>query len=233
MANTIVVYSGGLDSTTLLYHLLAAGHEVKALSVNYGQRHMARESAAADAICRGLGIERRTADLTALVAFFGGNALTNHGTDLPQGGYTADTIGVTTVPNRNMVLLSVGIAWAASLGFDGVAFGSHGGEHTNYPDCYPPFAEAMDRAAEVCDFRPLRVLAPFVHWVKADIVRRGAELRVPFELAWSCYAGGESHCGKCSTCVDRRTAFRQAGVPDPTVYLESAGGHRPHGTQSG
>jgi len=217
---TIVVYSGGLDSTTLLYHLRAMGHEVKALSVNYGQRHLARESAAADAICRGLRIERRTADLTALVAFFGGNALTNHGAALPQGGYAADTIGVTAVPNRNMVLLSVGIAWAASLGFDAVAFGVHGGEHTNYPDCQPPFAEAMDRAAEVCDFRPLRVLAPFVRWVKSDIVRRGAELRVPFELTWSCYAGGEAHCGKCSTCVDRRTAFRQAGVPDPTEYEE-------------
>lgn len=216
---TIVVYSGGLDSTTLLYHLRAEGHEVKALSVNYGQRHLARESAAAEAICRGLGVEWRTADLTGLVAFFGCNALTNHGAALPHGGYAADTIGTTTVPNRNMVLLSVGIAWAASLGFDAVAFGAHGGEHTNYPDCQPPFAEAMDRTAALCDFRPIRVLAPFVHWVKTDIVRRGADLGVPFELTWSCYAGGESHCGKCSTCEDRRVAFRRAGVPDPTAYL--------------
>jgi 7-cyano-7-deazaguanine synthase len=143
----VVIYSGGLDSTTLLYHLRAHCPEVRALSINYGQRHLAREMAAAEAICARLGVERRTVDLTSLVGFFGGNALTNREVVLPEGGYTSDTIGVTTVPNRNMVLLSVGIAWAASLGFDAVAFGAHGGEHTNYPDCQLPFAEARpDRA---------------------------------------------------------------------------------------
>src|SRR5262249_33666324 len=155
---------------------------------------------------------------TALAGFFGGNALTNQGVALPEGGYAPETIGVTTVPNRNMVLLSVGIAWAAGLEFDAVAFGAHGGEHTNYPDCQPPFAEAMHLAAGVCDFRPIRVLAPFVTLVKTDIVRRGAELGVPFELTWSCYAGGEFHCGRCGTCIDRKAAFRQAGVKDPTQY---------------
>lgn len=217
---TVVIYSGGLDSTVVLYHLRAERHEVKALSVNYGQRHRARELVAADAVCSRLGVERRTVDLTALVGFFGGNALTNAGAALPEGEYAAETITVTAVPNRNMVLLSVGLAWAASLGFDAVAFGAHGGEHTNYPDCQPAFADAMDGAARVCDFRPLRVLAPFVNGVKADIVRRGAELGVPFELTWSCYAGGTVHCGKCSTCVDRRTAFQKAGVPDPTAYQD-------------
>jgi 7-cyano-7-deazaguanine synthase len=215
---TVVIYSGGLDSTVVLYHLRHNGHEVKALSVNYGQRHLARELAAADAVCSRLGVERRTVDLTALVGFFGGNALTNAGAALPEGEYAAETITFTAVPNRNMVLLSVSLAWAASLGFDAVAFGAHGGEHTNYPDCQPAFADAMDGAARVCDFRPLRVLAPFVNGVKADIVRRGAELGVPFELTWSCYAGGAVHCGKCSTCVDRRSAFAKAGVHDPTTY---------------
>jgi 7-cyano-7-deazaguanine synthase len=215
-----VVLSGGLDSTTLLYHLRAEGWEVRALSVDYGQRHRTRELSAADAICRRLGVECRTVDLTALVEFFGNNALTNQGATLPEGGYAADTIGATTVPNRNMVLLSIGIAWSASLGFDAVAFGAHGGEHTNYPDSQPAFAEIMDRAAQVCDFHPMRVLAPFVNWVKADIVRRGTELGVPFDLTWSCYAGGESHCGMCGTCVDRRSAFAKAGVPDPTRYAE-------------
>lgn len=219
MSKVVVVYSGGLDSTILLAHLRAEGHELKALSVNYGQRHLEREMGAAAAVCGWLGIERRVVDLTALVGFFGAYTLTA-GVALPKGEYAADTIGVTTVPNRNMVLLSVGIAWAASLGFDAVAFGVHGGEHTNYPDCLPPFADAMDRAAQVCDFRPIRVLAPFVNWVKADIVQRGAELGVPFELTWSCYAGGETHCGKCGTCVDRRTAFEKARVPDPTEYRE-------------
>ncbi len=194
------------------------GHEVKALSVDYGQRHLGRELAAADAICSQLGVERRTVDLTALVGFFGNNALTSEGAAIPEGAYAAETIVITAVPNRNMVLLSVGLAWAANLGFDAVAFGAHGGDHTNYPDCQPSFVDAMDRAAQVCDFRPLRVLAPFVNGVKADIVRRGAELSVPFELTWSCYTGGEQHCGRCGTCEDRRTAFVKAGVPDPTKY---------------
>lgn len=219
MPRTVVSFSGGLDSTTLLYHLKAEGHQLKALSVEYGQRHLAEETQAAKAICDTLGVERRVVDLTSLVGFFGNNALTASGIALPEGEYAADTIGVTTVPNRNMVLLSVGIAWAASLGFDGVAFGAHGGEHTNYPDCQPKFAEAMDGAARVCDFNEIRVLAPFVNWVKTDIVRRGEELRVPFELTWSCYAGGTTHCGKCGTCIDRRTAFEKAGVADPTNYL--------------
>ncbi len=218
MSKVVVVYSGGLDSTVVLYHLRAAGHELKALSVNYGQRHHARELAAADAICSLLGVERRTVDLTALVGFFGNNALTREGAAIPEGAYAAETIVVTAVPNRNMVLLSVGLAWVASLRFDAVAFGAHGGEHTNYPDCQPPFVDAMDRAAQVCDFRALRVLAPFAHGVKADIVRRGAELGVPFELTWSCYAGGTVHCGRCSTCIDRRSAFANAGVLDPTGY---------------
>lgn len=166
---TVVVYSGGLDSATLLYHLRAEGQEVKALSVNYGQRHLAREMAAADAICARLGVERRTADLTALVGFFGGNALTDATAALPAGEYNSATITATTVPNRNMILLYVGIAWAANLGFNAVAFGAHRGEHTNYPDCKPAFADAMDGVAQVCDFRPIRILAPFVDRVKADI----------------------------------------------------------------
>jgi 7-cyano-7-deazaguanine synthase len=112
----------------------------------------------------------------------------------------------------------VALAWAATLWYDAVAFGAHGGEYTPYPDCQPRFAEAMDRAAQVCDWGPLRVLAPFVGWDKAAVVRRGVELGVPFELTWSCYNGGAAHCGRCGTCLDRRKAFEKAGVPDPTQY---------------
>lgn len=211
----VVLFSGGLDSTTLLYHLRADGSEMKALSVDYGQRHHARELLAADAICRGLGIERRTVDLTGMIGLFGVNALTDTTADLPEGEYSAATLPLTAVPNRNMVLLSVGIAWAVSLGFDAVAFGAHAGTGANYPDCRPEFADAMDRAALLCDFRPIRVLAPFAQWKKADIVRRGAELGVPFGLTWSCYAGGDKPCGRCGTCEDRRAAFAACGIIDP------------------
>jgi 7-cyano-7-deazaguanine synthase len=211
----VVLFSGGLDSTVLLYHLRAEGHEVKALSADYGQRHHARELNAGEAICRGLGVERRVVDLTGPVGFFGSNALTDEDQKLPEGEYRAETLPLTTVPNRNMVLLSVGIAWAASLRFDAVAFGAHAATGATYPDCRPGFADAMDRAAQMCDYRPIRVLAPFVTWVKAEIVRRGVELGVPFELTWSCYAGGERPCGRCGTCEDRRAAFAACGLRDP------------------
>ena len=221
MQRIVVVYSCGLDSTTLMYHLRSEGHEVLALSVNYGQRHLEQESSAADAICRRLGIERRAIDLTALVGCFGNNALTDLSTDVPQGEYSDATIPITTVPNRNMVLLSVGLALAASLEFDGVAVSARGGEHTNYPDCQPGFAESMDHAAHECNDPPLAVLhASFVNWDKAGIVSRGATLGVPFEMTYSCYNGGELHCGRCHTCEDRRKAFVKAGVPDPTRYVD-------------
>ncbi len=210
----VVAFSGGLDSTTLLYHLRAEGHAVKALSADYGQRHGARENQAAEAIAQLLGVERRVVDLTTLTAFFGRNSLSDAGVPVPAGAYSEAGMKLTTVPNRNMVLLSVGLAWAASLTFDGVAFGAHGGAYTPYPDCQPAFAEAMDRAAAVCDWRPLRVLAPFATWGKGDIVKRGAALGVPFHLTWSCYEGGEKPCGVCGTCMDRATAFTDAGM-DP------------------
>lgn len=208
----IAAFSGGLDSTTLLYHLRAEGHEVKALSADYGQRHRAREGKAAEEIARVLEIERRVVDLRPLSTFFGANSLSDAGVAVPQGEYSEANMKLTTVPNRNMILLSVGLAWAASLKFDAVAFGAHGGEYTPYPDCQPAFAEAMDRAAQVCDWKALRVLAPFATWSKGQIVKRGADLGVPFHLTWSCYEGGDSPCGKCGTCIDRKKAFSEAGV---------------------
>jgi 7-cyano-7-deazaguanine synthase len=215
--NLVLVYSGGLDSTVLLHHLLAEGHGVRALSVHYGQRH-ARELDAARDLAAGLGVEHRVIDLSSLAALFPGGALTSSTSPIPLGDYDPAGMRTTTVPNRNMVLLAVALAWAAHLGLDGAAFAAHAGTPTAYPDCRPSFAEAMDRAAREADWRPLRVLAPFVTWTKAEVVRRGAALGVPFGRTWSCYVGGPTHCGRCGTCRDRRNAFLQAGVPDPTEY---------------
>jgi 7-cyano-7-deazaguanine synthase len=213
----VVIYSGGLDSTVLLYHLRDQGHEVRALSVDYGQRHR-RELDAAREITARLGIENRLADLTSLRPFFEGLALMDGAGPLSPGPYTEASMQSTTVPNRNMLLLAVGLAWAAREGLDGVAYAGHAGVSVTYPDCTPAFAEAMAHAAQVCDWRPLEVLAPFIRWTKTDIVRRGTELRVPFALTWSCYEGGERHCGQCGTCCERQDAFAAAGVPDPTAY---------------
>jgi 7-cyano-7-deazaguanine synthase len=212
----VLVYSGGLDSTVLLYHLLAEGHEVRALSVNYGQRH-GQELQAARALAAGRGVEHRVVDLTALATLFPGLALTSREADVPRAEYSAESMAVTTVPNRNMVLLSVALAWAAHLRFGAAAFAAHAGS-TTYPDCRPEFAAALDRTARLCAWEPLQVLAPFVTWTKGDIVRRGAALGVPFERTWSCYVGGEKHCGRCGTCRERRQAFAHAGIADPTAY---------------
>ena len=215
---TIVVFSGGLDSTTLLYHQRAAGDEVRALSVDYGQRHRAAELAAARSIAAGLGVEHRVLDLRGLAGFFGANSLTDATIQVPDGAYSPATMALTVVPNRNMILLAVAIAWASAEGGDAVAFGAHGGAYTPYPDCRPGFAAAMHAAAQTCDARPLTVLAPFATWSKADIVRRAVALGVPLGATWSCYAGGDVPCGRCGTCHDRRAAFAEAGVPDPTRY---------------
>ena len=219
MADVIAAYSGGLDSTTLLYHLRSEGHSLRALSVEYGQRHGERELACAIALAAGLGIEHRILDLTLLGGFFGPNSLTDPTLAVPAGEYSPGTLALTAVPNRNMILLSIGLAWAIESGANAVAFGAHGGAHT-YPDCRAVFAEAMDAAARVCHTSPVGVWAPFIGWSKGDIVKRGAELGVPFERTWSCYRGGEHHCGECGTCTDRRAAFAQTGVPDPTQYAE-------------
>jgi 7-cyano-7-deazaguanine synthase len=127
-------------------------------------------------------------------------------------------MALTTVPNRNMILLALGLAWAAHCHFDAAAFAAHAGLTVTYPDCRPEFAQSLDAAARLCDWEPLRVLAPFVTWTKGEVVRRGAALGVPFARTWSCYVGGSRHCGTCGTCRDRREAFAAAGVADPTEY---------------
>lgn len=214
---TAVIFSGGLDSTTLLYDLKAAGHDVAALAINYGQRH-SRELVCAQRICQAISVEITTLDLSGLAQIFGTNSLSDAGVEVPEGKYEEKSMQQTTVPNRNMILLSIATGWAISNDYQAVAFGAHSGEYTPYPDCRPEFASAMDHAAQLCDWQPIRILAPFVNWTKSDIVRRGAELGVPFQSTWSCYVGGEKHCGRCGTCLDRKSAFQKSGIIDPTDY---------------
>jgi 7-cyano-7-deazaguanine synthase len=212
----VLVYSGGLDSTVLLYHLRHEGHEVRTLSVDYGQRHR-RELASAEAITTAIGVDHRVVDLRGLGQLLAGRALIAPTEDVPREEYSRENLEITTVPNRNMVLLSLAIAWAAEQHWDAVAFAAHAGSTMTYPDCRPEFAAAMNQAARLADWRPIAVLAPLVTWSKADIVCRGAELAVPFEATWSCYVGGEQPCGTCGTCRERQAAFADAGIPDPAV----------------
>ncbi len=218
---TVLIYSGGLDSSVLLYHLVRAGHEVFALSVDYGQRHL-RELDSAHLLAAGLGVEHRVVDITSLGSLLMGSALTDRSVEVPDGHYTEPSMRATVVPNRNMVLLALAGAWAITLQAESITYAAHAGDHAIYPDCRPAFAEAMQAALALSDWHPLRLDRPFIDLDKAAIVRHGATLGVPFEHTWSCYRGGTLHCGRCATCVERREAFHLAGLTDPTPYAPDA-----------
>ena len=220
----ILIYSGGLDSTVLLNSLLHDGHEVKCLSINYGQRHR-RELTHARCICAAHSVEHRVADLSTLKEFLGGSSQTDDSVAVPHGSYDAPSMKLTVVPNRNALMLSVAFAWAISLKYDAVAYAAHAGDHEIYPDCREsfttPFAEAMRNA----DWHQVELLRPFLKMTKGDIVKRGNNLYASgpggdMAASYSCYEGGEFHCGQCGTCQERRAAFIAAGVQDFTRYSE-------------
>jgi 7-cyano-7-deazaguanine synthase len=217
----VVVASGGLDSTTLAYHLLHGGYQLRLVSFDYGQRHR-RELDFAVSLARRLSAPHHLVDLRALGRLLSGSALTDATVEVPDGHYTDELMRVTVVPNRNALLLDVAVAVAISCAAEAVAFGAHGGDHVIYPDCRPAFVEAFDRSVRAANEGFLvdgfQLLAPFLSWTKTEVVRRGAELGVPFADTWSCYKGDETHCGTCGTCTERREAFALAGVADPTRY---------------
>ena len=215
---TLVVFSGGLDSTTLLYDVRNSScvGETVALSVFYGQRH-SKELDHAEKICRDLGVDHFIAQAPVLGAM-ASSALTSGGIDLPLGHYEEESMKATVVPNRNMILLSLAAAYAIEHGCGIIVYGAHAGDHAIYPDCRTEFVDAMRKSIALCHSEPILLLAPFVEMRKEDIVIRGEALGVPFADTWSCYAGGEFHCGECGTCVERKEAFEIACVPDPTTY---------------
>ena len=206
-----------MDSTVLLYKLVAEGDEVKTLSIDYGQRH-AKEIECARSLSESLGVEHRVADLRSLTELLGGSALTSSEIEVPEGHYAEDNMKATVVPNRNMILLSVAAGWAISSKFVRIAYAAHAGDHAVYPDCRTEFADALNAAIGLADWHEVSLYRPFVGITKADVVKLGTELNVPFERTWSCYKGLDLHCGRCGTCVERREAFHLADVPDPTSY---------------
>lgn len=213
---TLLLMSGGLDSTVALFDLLADGHDVRGLGVHYGQRH-SRELEAAKEIAEFAEVPFEITDLSNLKYFLTGNSQTGD-LPVPEGHYTEDSMKQTVVPNRNMIMLSVAIGYAVSMKFNAVAYAAHAGDHVIYPDCRPEFVEAMKQAASLCDWHKIDLITPFLNSSKSEIVKRGDQLKIPFELTWSCYKGEEFHCGKCGTCVERKEAFQLANVKDPTLY---------------
>lgn len=213
---TILIYSGGLDSTTLLYRLLADGHEVKCLSVNYGQKHK-KEIDSAKYFCRKLQVDHEVVDLSNVTKLISSSSLTSD-QEVPEGHYEEESMKATVVPNRNMIMLSIAIGWAINEKFDYVAYAAHNGDHAIYPDCREEFVDKVSQAAELADWHPVKIIRPFVKLSKADIARQAGELNIDVSKTWSCYKGGELHCGKCGTCVERIEAFQLANTKDTTIY---------------
>ncbi len=216
--DTIVICSGGLDSVTLAHKAAAERRLVALLSFDYGQRHV-KELESAAACARRLGVAHRVVDLRSVGAALSGSALTDD-VAVPDGHYAEGTMKITIVPNRNAIMLAVAFGMAAAQKAGAVAAAVHGGDHFIYPDCRPGFIAAFQvmQDAALEGYADVRLWTPYVNGSKADIVRDGARLSVPFAETWSCYKGGARHCGRCGTCVERREAFHLAGVPDPTEY---------------
>ncbi|MCC5882848.1 MAG: 7-cyano-7-deazaguanine synthase QueC [Halomonas sp.] len=213
----VVIYSGGMDSYTVLHRALQQGRDVHALSFDYGQRH-ARELQVAASVCAKLGVPHQLIDIRAIHGLIDNSALTDAGRDMPEGDYGEDNLTATVVPNRNMILLSLAIAKAVNIGAGRVDYGAHGGDHVLYPDCRPEFVEAMGAVAAIANFAPVEIHAPYLRSSKAEILADGLAMGLDYADTWTCYRGEALACGRCGSCRERLAAFAANGVTDPLGY---------------
>ena len=215
----VVIYSGGMDSFTVLHKAHKEGYELYALSFNYGQRH-SKELAYAANVCDELGIPHKVVDITAINDLVGGSALTSDDIDIPEGHYAEENMKATVVPNRNMILLSLATGYALSIGAGKVFYGAHSGDHTIYPDCRPEFVKAVNEVTKICDWQPVTVEAPYLYSNKIEILEDGLAMGLDYGKSWTCYNGREKACGKCGSCEERLEAFELNNATDPLAYEE-------------
>jgi 7-cyano-7-deazaguanine synthase len=216
----VVLCSGGMDSVTALYWARDEHHVVAAVSFNYGAKHNPREIPFAVEHARSIGTRHEIITLDFVNRLFASNLLQSGG-EIPEGHYEAENMKQTVVPFRNAIMLSIACGFAESVGAEGLVIAAHGGDHAIYPDCREEFMRAMGDAMRLGTYAGVKLLRPFIALNKARIAAEGARLGVDFARTWSCYKGAAVHCGKCGTCVERREAFAQAGIPDPTVYASN------------
>ena len=215
MKDSVIIVSGGMDSITLLHDYkdrIALG-----ISFDYGSNHNAKEIPFAELHCKRLGIKHITIPLEFMHKYFKSSLL--EGADaIPEGHYEDENMKSTVVPFRNGIMLAIAAGIAESNGLDHVMIANHGGDHAIYPDCRPEFISAMSSATSAGSYNGVTVIAPYTSITKGDIARRGKELGIDYTETWSCYKGGDKHCGKCGTCVERKEALRDAGIEDFTEY---------------
>lgn len=217
MRNSLIALSGGVDSTTLLYEYR---EEIAcAVGFDYGSKHNARELAAAKAICHELEIPYLIIPLAFIGEYFRSDLLLSGG-EMQLGDYSEENMSSTVVPFRNGIMLSVLAGLAESRDLQQVLIANHFGDHAIYPDCRESFVKPMGEAITAGTSNGVKLVAPYTGLTKAEIVARGTRLGVPYGKTYSCYQGGERHCGRCGTCRERHDAFVANGLEDPTLYEE-------------
>lgn len=215
--DSVLIVSGGMDSITMLYEYkerIALG-----ISFDYGSNHNAREIPFAAMHCERLGIKHIVINLGFMHQYFK-SSLLEGAEAIPEGNYDEENMKSTVVPFRNGIMLSIAAGVAESNGLKYVMMANHGGDHTIYPDCRPEFVSAMSEATRLGTYPGIEVLVPYTGITKSDIARHGKALGIDYAETWSCYKGGEHHCGKCGTCRERIEALADAGIEDHTVYDE-------------
>ena len=213
--DSLLILSGGMDSTTMLYEY--KDRIAVALSFDYGSKHNAKELECAAWHCKQLGVKHIIIPLSFMQQYFKSSLLIG-GEDIPEGSYDDENMKSTVVPFRNGIMLAVAAGMAESNGLKHVMMANHGGDHAIYPDCRPEFVDSMSKAISAGTYEHLTILAPYTNITKTDIAVRGKRLGVDYARTWSCYKGGEKHCGKCGTCTERREALAAAGITDTTQY---------------
>jgi 7-cyano-7-deazaguanine synthase len=215
--NVVVLCSGGMDSVTALHWAHRHHRVAAAVSFDYGAKHNHREIPFAIEHAAIIGTRHEIISLDFVNRLFASDLLKSGG-DIPEGHYEAENMKQTVVPFRNGIMLSIAAGFAESIGASGLVIAAHGGDHAIYPDCREDFMRAMGEAMRLGTYAGITLLRPFIALTKARIAAEGAQLGVDFAHTWSCYKGGALHCGRCGTCVERREAFAQAGLADPTLY---------------
>ncbi|KPH61528.1 7-cyano-7-deazaguanine synthase QueC [Pseudoalteromonas sp. NEC-BIFX-2020_002] len=212
----VVIYSGGMDSFTVLNKALQQGHDVYALSFDYGQRHVKELKVAAN-VCEKLNVPHKIVDISAINQLIGGSSLTDD-IEVPEGHYEAENMKSTIVPNRNMILLSLAVGYAVSLKASQVYYGAHSGDHAIYPDCRPEFVQKMDDVCRIANYDAVEIFSPYLNNTKIDILTDGIKMGLDYSQTWTCYNGREKACGKCGACQERLEAFTLNNITDPIEY---------------
>jgi len=217
MSNKVVViFSGGMDSFTVLNRALKDGKEVYALTFDYGQKHV-KEIACASKVCTQLGVAHKVIDISAINQLLAGSSLTDD-IEIPEGHYEAESMKSTVVPNRNMILLSLAVGYAVSVNASQVYYGAHSGDHAIYPDCRPEFVMKMNDVCKIANYEAVEIFSPYLTVTKTDILTDGLKMGLSYYDTWTCYNGREKACGKCGACQERLEAFADNNTTDPLAY---------------